>query len=235
MKISKRVLSRAAAAAAVLLLLGSCATTNRLDRYRVENEPLMASMRVPPPPTMDIDYSVWVDSKNPIGTALRVGTTILKASEAEKARAVMLEALSAVDVPAILLAETSQSVSTALRARLVDRAQKAEYRLDLAIHEYGIRAPSWASAVSLHLSLTPSLYHDRDGKIVWRRKNVTVDVPASPQMFGAGQIAGDIITAAVLSTLTVEQLEEGFRLLALESARAVLGLLERDFYRARYR
>jgi len=221
--------------AAASLLLVSCSTVNKLDRYRVEDEELMATMRVPPPPTMDIDTSVWVDSNNPIGTALKIGTTIFKASEAEQARGIMLQALSSVDVPAIVLEETSQACAAALRARLVERGQKAEYLLDLDIHQYGIQAPSWGGEVSLHLSLTPSLYHERDGKIVWRRKYVTVDVPASPQMFGGGGIAGDIVTAAVLSTLTVEQLETGFRRLALESARAVIDLLERDFYRARYR
>ena len=233
MKILGRFLRPAAVLAAAVILLGSCATTNRLDRYDLDNAALLASMRQPPAPTMDIDYSVWVDSSNPIGTALRVGTTILKASEAEKARATMLQALSSVDVPAIVLRQTSQGIASALRARLVE--QKAEYRLDLDVHQYGIQAPSWTSAVSLHLSLTAGLYDERDREVVWRRKNVTVDIPASPQMFGAGGAVGDVVTAAVLSSLTVQQLEEGFRRLAVESAQAVIDRLERDLYRARYR
>jgi ABC-type uncharacterized transport system auxiliary subunit len=233
MNILRRILRPAAALAASALLLGSCATTNRLDRYDLDNAALLASLRQPPAPTMDIDYSVWVDSSNPIGTALRVGTTILKASEAEKARATMLQALSSVDVPAIVLDETSQAFASALRARLVE--QKGEYLLDLDIHQYGIQAPSWTSSVSLHLSLTAALYDERDRQIVWRRKNITVDVPASPQMFGAGGVVGDVVTAAVLSSLTVQQLEQGFRRLAFESAQAVIDRLERDLYRARYR
>jgi len=238
MKISRRVILRTAATAAAVaavLLLGSCATINRLDRYSIEGESLKANMRVPPGPTIDIDYSVWVDSNNPIGTALRVGSTVFKASEAQKAQAVMEDALSSVNVPAIVLNETSQGFASALEARLVDRGQGASYLLDLDIQQYGIQAPSWTSAVSLHLRLTPSLYSNRDGKIVWRRKNITIDVPASPQMFGTGQVLSEIVTAAVLSSLTVEQLEEGFRLLALESAQAVIQRLEHDFYRVRYR
>ncbi|MBN1836519.1 MAG: hypothetical protein JW820_11760, partial [Spirochaetales bacterium] len=160
---------------------------------------------------------------------------VLKASEAAKAEVVMHEALSSVDVPAIILAETSEASASVLRARLVDRGQRAEYLLDLDIEQYGLRAPSWGSAVSLHLRLTPSLYHDRDGKIAWRRKDITIDVPASPDMFGLGGVGGDIMTAAMLATLTVEQLEEGFRVLARESGRTVIRLLEEDLYRARYR
>ena len=54
-------------------------------------------------------------------------------------------------------------------------------------------------------------------------------------MFGLGSAAGDIVSAVVLSSLTVDQLEAGFRRLALESARRVTRILEDDFYRARYR
>jgi hypothetical protein len=85
--------------------------------------------------------------------------------------------------------------------------------------------------VSLHLRMVVTLYSTRGRDIVWRRA-VTVDDPANPQMFGAGQVVGDIITAGVLSSLTVDQLEEGFRQLARESARSVGRRLERDFYRA---
>ncbi len=38
MNVVTRVLSRAGAVTALVLLLGSCATTNRLDRHNLENE-----------------------------------------------------------------------------------------------------------------------------------------------------------------------------------------------------
>lgn len=225
----------AAVAAALLALLASCSTINRLDRYELEGSTLRADMRMPPAPSMDIDYSVTFDSRNPIGTAISVGTNVFKASEAKKAEAVMRQALTSVDVPGIVLDNTSQSFASSLAARLVERGQKAEYLLDLDLYEYGIQAPSWASAVSLHLGMTAIIYHNPSGDIVWRRKHFTVDVPASPQMFGAGLVVSDIVTAAVLSTLTVEQLEEGFRALALETSRFVTRTLEDDYYKARYR
>jgi hypothetical protein len=161
MNISRKILARAAAVAVAattaVVLLGSWSTINRLDRYRTEDETLTVNMRIPPNATVDIDSSVWIESRNPIGTAIRVGTTMLKASEAAEGEETMHAALS------------------------------------------------------------------------------SVDVPASPQMFGMGEIGADILTAAMLATLTVEQLEEGFRLLARESGRTVVRLLEGDLYRARYR
>jgi hypothetical protein len=231
----RQVYLGAGAAAAAVLLLASCTTINRLDRYRIEDATLATDMRVPPAATLDINYSVHIDSKNPIVTALSVGTTIIKASEASRAEAAMREALTGVDVPGIILGETSRACASALDARLVSgRGQKADYILDLDIREYGIKASSPGSAVSLHLRMVATLSHNRSGDIVWRR-NISVDDPAMPQMFGVGHIVGDIVTAGVLSSLTVEQLEEGFRQLALESARSVARRLERDLYKARYR
>ena len=232
---SRAILLRVGAAVAVILLLGSCATINRLDRYVIEDASLRTEMRIPPAPTLNIGYSTPVDSGNPIGTVLRVGTTVFKASEAAKAEPIMREALRSVDVPAIVLEETWQACASVLDARPVESGQKADYLLDLDIYEYGIEAPSWSSSVSLHLSMMAIIYHSGSGEIVWRRKHITVDIPASAQMFGLGAAMGDIVSAAVLSSLTVDQLEEGFRRLALESARWVARILEDDFYRARYR
>jgi len=221
------------AAVAAVLLLASCTTINNLDRYRVEGSPLAADMQLPPRPSLGIDYSIHFDSHNPLGTALSIGTNIIKASEAEKAEANMREALETVDVPAIVLKETAQSCARALNARLVAREDRADYLLDLDIREFGIKAPSWGSAVRLHLRMIVTLSSARDRDIVWRRA-VTVDDPANPQMFGVGQVMGDIVTAGVLSSLTVEQLEEGFRQLARESARSAGRRLERDFSRANW-
>ncbi len=234
MKASRRMIAGVAAAAAAVLLLSSCQTINRLDRYRIEGSTLAADMREPPRAELGIDYSVHIDAKNPIGTALSVGTSLLKASEAEKAEANMREALDSVDVPAIVLRETAKSAARALNADLVERSDRPDLLLDLDIREYGIEAPSWGSAVSLHMRIVATLYHTKSRDTIWRRA-ITVDDPASPQMFGVNNVVGDIVTAGVLSSLTVEELEEGFRTLALESARSLGRRLEKDFYRAVYR
>jgi hypothetical protein len=234
MRASRKILWGVLAAATVSILLASCTTINRLDRYEIEGATLATDMRQPPQPRLGIDYQVHIDSKNPIVTALSVGTNILKASEAEKAEASMLRALDSVDVPAIVLSETGRAAARALNADLVERSQRPELLLDLEIREYGIQAPSWGSAVTLHMSIIATLYHTKSRDTIWRRA-VTVDDPASPQMFGMHQVVGDVITAGVLSSLTVEQLEEGFRTLAGESARSVSRRLERDFYRVVYR
>jgi len=231
----RAILCRIGTVVVFIVMLASCSTINRLNRYSVENSLLRADMQVPPPPTLDVDYTMMVDKENILGTVISVGTTVLKASEAAKARARMEEALSSVDVPGIILEETSRGFASTLSARLVEKGQQADYLLDLNIYKYGIEAPSGASAVSLHLGMNASLYHKVSGKIVWRRKHMTVDIPATPQMFGLEEVLGDIVTVGVLASLTVEELEEGFHRLALESAAWVTRTLQKDYYRARYR
>lgn len=233
----RTILPRAATLVAALATLGAlaaCSTINQLDRYELRDAPLAVQMRVPPPATLDVGYSTHVYSGNIIGSAISVGTTVIKAAEAAKARERMQEALRSVDVPAIVLQETSSGAASALSARLVPAGRPADYLLDLDIYEYGIDAPSWASAVSLHLGMAASLYAQGSGDIAWRRKHLSVDIPARAQMFGVGAAAGDIVTAAMLASLSVRELEEGFRRLALESAAHVTRTLEDDLYRARY-
>ena len=57
--------------------------------------------------------------------------------------------------------------------------------------------------------------------------------PASPAVFGLGQIIGNMVTATALSNMTPDELAAGFRELARETARVVARLLERDLARAR--
>jgi hypothetical protein len=213
--------------------LVSCRTVNKLDEYRVEDATMAVDMRVPPAPTFKIGYWVTLDSDHPVRTVLSIGTTIAKASEASEAEARMRQALASVDVPGILLAEASSACTTALDARREPQKQGADYLLDLDIHDYGIEADSPWQGVSLNLKLTASLFHNESGDLVWRR-SIAMHQNASPAMFGFGSIVGNIVTAAALSELSTEQLEEGFQRLAVESARSLARTMEDDLYEARY-
>ena len=223
----------ACGAAALAMLTSSCATINKLDKYDIANATLAASMRVPPQPTFNIHYSVKIDAKDPIGTAFSVGTNLAKAEQAEKAEGRMREALASVDVPEIVLRETSAACIQALGAKKAAAKMLADYLLDLEIREYGVNAASAGSSVSLRMHMTASLHHNRSGELVWRR-DINVDNQASPDMFGGGQIVGNLVTAMALSELSVDQLAKGFEQLAVESARSVARRLENDLYSARY-
>ena len=85
--------------------------------------------------------------------------------------------------------------------------------LDLEIEDYGINAPSWNTAVSLDLSVTVRLYERRSGDLVWRR-HVSVAQQARPDVFGLPSAAETIFTAAMLASLSTEEMARGFANLA---------------------
>jgi hypothetical protein len=218
--------------AAAAVLLASCATVNRLEYIRLDDPQLASVLAPPPPPSLDTWYDLSIDTGNPIGTVLRVGSSIIMAAEAEKAAERMRDALDKVDVPAVVLEESSARCARALGAAQVDDRRDADFVLDLEIEDYGINAPSWNTAVSLDLSVTVRLYERRSGDLVWRR-HVSVAQQARPDVFGLPSAAETIFTAAMLASLSTEDMAHGFANLAHDTARAVGDALERDLWKAR--
>jgi hypothetical protein len=229
----------AASVAAASILLASCMTVNHLDRYDFEGSRLAMDMRTPPEPRLRIDYDVTLDSHNPVYSALSVVTNLAKASQAAQVRETMRAALMEVDVPEIVRAQTFSACSASLGAQQAESRHGADYVLALRIDEWGIEARSPVAAVTLHMKLVASLYPSSVGRgaseedLAWRRE-VTVDQPADPEMFGIGPILGNMVTATVLSEMTEENLTRGFRELGSLTARRVAMILEKDLDRARF-
>ena len=71
-------------------------------------------------------------------------------------------------------------------------------------------------------------------ELAWRRE-ITVDQPADPDMFGIGPIIGNMVTATVLYNMTQDDLVRGFKQLASMTARRVARDLEDDLDYARFR
>lgn len=218
----------------VVLVLASCTTVNRLDRHRIQGATISANLRVPPEPKFDVHYVVRFDSRNPVGTALSIGSNIAMAAEASRAESRMRDALYSINIPDIVLGESYSACASALDARKVYRKYDADYLLDLEIREYGIRADSPRGAVSMVMRLSARLYHNRSGELVWRR-DVSVDNRAAPHMFGIGNVFGNVVTASVLADLSTREIADGFERLAVESSKSLARKLERDLYSVRYR
>ena len=223
----------AAAGFALALALAGCATVNRLDPAELWGSRLSARMATPPRPRMQVSYDVTIDSRRPVRSALSVLTNLAKASQAEKADRAMREALDRVDVPDIVFNESFTSCAAMIGATAVDAADRADYSLDLDITDWGIRAEGPGSPVTLHMAIQASLLRAMDGAVLWER-HLTVDEPASPGMFGLGDIVGTMVTATALSDMSPETLADGFRAMARNTARGVTRLLQKDLERARW-
>ena len=216
---------------AALAMLASCATVNRLDQIRIDNPRLATVLQPPPPPSLDTWYDLSINTDDPIGTVLRVGSSIVKAAEAEKAAERMREALTEVDVPEVVFEESSLRCARALDAERVDDARDADLVLEIEIEDYGINAPSWGSAVGLEIETIVRLYERRSHDLVWRR-HVTVTQKASPEVFGLPGAAETIFTAAMLASLSTEEMVRGFSNLAQFAARVIGDTLEHDLWKA---
>jgi ABC-type uncharacterized transport system auxiliary subunit len=221
-----------AAVAAAFLLLGGCMSVNHLDLYDFEGARLAVDMETPPEPQLRIDYNIQMNG-SPVMDALSVMSNLAKANQAARARELMRAALMGVDVPGIVRSESFRACASSLGTETVDSVRMADYVLALRIKEWGIEARSPVSAVSLHMKLLVSLYPRKGDELAWRRM-ITVDEPADPEMFGVGNIIGNMVTATVLSNMTEEDLARGFKELGSLTARRVAYELEGDLDRARF-
>lgn len=220
-------------AAALALTIASCATMNRLDAYELYGASLSAEMRTPPAPRFDVRYDVTLDRRRPVYSVLSVMTNLSKASQAEKADRAMREALDTIDVPAIVLEESLSRCADALGASQAGTRAGSDFILRLDILNWGIAADWPGSSVRLHMTLTASLVRTLGREVVWQR-SLSVDQPATPAMFGLDSIIGTMVTATALSEMTADDLADGFREMALESAREMARRLERDLDASRY-
>jgi hypothetical protein len=220
--------------AAAVILLSSCVSVNNLDKYDFGGSRLAVDMHTPPEPRLNVDYDIMMNSHSAVITALSVVTNLAKANEAHKAREVMREALMDVDVPEIIRAQSFNACASALGSDQVGSRRQADYMLVLQIDEWGIDARSPVSAVSLHIRMLASLYPVNRGELAWRRE-ITVDQPADPDMFGIGPIIGNMVTATVLYNMTQDDMVRGFKQLASLTARRIARDLEDDLDYARFK
>jgi len=220
--------------ALAVIFLGSCATVNHLDGFDVYGTRLAVVMHTPPDPRMNVDYNVFIDSHNPVFSALSVITNMAKASQAYQAELVMRDALDGAGVPDLIRDRAFSSCAKSLDADAVQSRAEADYILELDIKEWGIDAHAAWDPVTLRIQLTARLYRSFTDELVWRR-NVTVTQAARGEMFGLGAIVGDMVTTQVLSELTRDELESGFRALAVQASRTVARSLEKDLDEARHK
>jgi hypothetical protein len=214
-------------AAVAILGLAGCATTNRLAFYDFRGATLSTRMRTPPAPRVNVDYSVTLNARNPILSGLSLLTNLAKAGQAGNAEAAMRDALAVVDIPEIVRQETGRAAASVLQAVPIDSLFSSDFLLDLDIHDWGIDASNPGATASLHMRLTARLSHTASSETLWAR-TISVDQSATSQMFGLGQIVGDMVTATALSQMTAGDLAAGFTELARESARKMVRILQRD-------
>jgi hypothetical protein len=210
-----------------------CGSSNRLMEYNFNDRTVSAMMSLPPPPEIFTDSFWGVGNEgNIIETAIRIGTTIAKEVEVQKARDKMDSALESVDVPERIRKRTLERCARYLRYRSFDDSEDAEFLFDMHIQKYGIDAKSWAASVHFKIDVRVYLIDNEKNIEIWR-KRVRESLPVTRSTFGLPDAAGDVITAVALSQLSEEDMAAGFEHLADYTADRVARKLQEDFAKAR--
>ena len=219
--------------ALLVVLLASCASTRHLDTVELERSTLKIDVRGETAARVDADYHVKVDADDPLGTMISVGTSFAKATQVQQVRGRLERATEDLDLAQIVEEGLSEFFTSEFGAQMVQQATAADYLLIVEVQDYGIEAGSWSSAVEMRVEVLCKLFRTDDGRRVWRNR-VSVSQEASPAFFGLSGVAGNVVSAGVLSELTEEEIARGMERLSRRIALEIAYEFEDDFYRARF-
>ena len=228
-----RPLRAGALALAVVIAFGACASRTLAERP-IEGEPLRLTIRIAPDARVQASYSVKLDAEDPVGSLLSIGTAAAKASQVERAQRAMDSAMRNLDVRAILDEELGGFFADQLEMPIVSATRDASYLMIVEVREYGIDAGGPGSSVRFVLRGRAELHETDRNDRIWRN-SFSSEAPISPEVFGLPGAAGNVLSAAMLSELTEEQIEAGLERVARGAAWDVGWSFQDDLYRARRR
>ena len=221
------------AAGALVALLASCASTE-LAYHDFADEPLQLVVFVAPGAEIEADYFVSFDPDDPVGTIISIGSSVAKAGQVEAVRDKMDVAMRDLDVGLILEEEVGSYFERIMEMRLTDSRSRASYVLNVEVEHYGIEASGPGSGVEFMLDGRAELFDHPSGDGIWRDR-FRMSEPFSPVVFGLPGSAGNVLSAAMLSELTEEQIAAGIEKVTRDAAWEIAREFEDDLYRARRR
>jgi hypothetical protein len=215
-----------------LMLLTACAS-HKLVEYDLREADIAARTFMPPRANVFTDlHNLYINPHDLIGSALNVGTTIAKESQASKARARLDSAMMRVDVPAIIEEEMLFRSAELLNFRPVNEVKLADFVFNVRMEKYGIDAKSWDLGTFFVIESKIELIDNQTQRRIWRR-SVDAREPLSPRMFGISSSIENIMDAVTLSELTVEEMATGMEFLANFTAELLAEKLYNDYVKSR--
>lgn len=207
--------------AVVLALLAlatpACRGTGRLAEFDFRDQALAVAYDRPPRPEV-LTGPYFLGSRETLVAALvRLGGAVAREVEAAQVRPRLDSAVARVDVAGRMSARTLDRAARLLRARPVERESAADFILEVRVKTYGIDAESWDAAAHFFIDADAHLLSARDGTRIWGLR-VKEREPISPAVFGPGTVVRDVVTAASLAGLSVDEIAAALERLADFSA-----------------
>ncbi len=220
--------------ALALPLLAGCGPGNRLRDYDFDDRSVAVIAAIPPGPR--VIGGPWgeafVDPRDPIGTAVRIGTATAKWDQARKAQVRLDSAAARIDVAEIVAVRALRGSAPTLGLRPVDRPEDADFVLDIRVYEYGLAADSYEGATYFAMEAEIVLFDEATRETIWKKKLREREVLTNT-LFGLPAAAGNVVTARALARLSVEEMEAGLARLAEFAADRVTRSLREDFFESR--
>ncbi len=214
-----------------LILLTAC-STNRLAHYEFSDTDFAAQTFMPPGAGVFTDLDVFLDPGDLVRSAIRVGTSVIREVEAEKARARLDSAMAMVDVPAIIEETVLFRAADMLNFQPVNEVRSADFVFTIDMKRYGIDATSWDAGTYFVIDARIELIDNREHRRIWRG-HVDEREPLSPRNFGLDRPVENVLDAVELSGLSVKEMATGLSYLAEFSGGLIADKLYRDFIRSR--
>lgn len=223
--------TRRAMALALVTAAAACGGTQHLSEYDFTGHALAVKSYAPFAPELWTG-GVDVDADNPVSAVLDAGSRVAKEVEGRRARARLDSAARAVDVSKVMSDRMLERASRYLGAEPVADRDSADYLLELDVRRLAIDARSEGHA-RLFMKGTVSLLDRTTGREIWTT-DVTARDPLAPYIRHQGiDIPGDVVTAGVLYSLSVEDFQRMLEGMARLSSQAVMDHLRSDLREVR--
>jgi len=218
-RIGRRAPCRGVVAALVLVASTGCGSGNRLGEYDFRSLDLALATTFPPSPEVLSGPYLPGHPRDPIHAIVRAGSRIAREVEAHRVRDRLDSAAAMVDVVGEVTDRVGRRASRYLGARLVPDEDRADVILEVDIRDYGIDAQDWEAAAHFFVDAEVWLIDAGDRRPIWKTRVRSKD-PISPAIFGRPAVR-DVVTAAALSSLSVEDIARSLDQLAFYAAEKV--------------
>jgi hypothetical protein len=214
-----RMLRRAVVAGVVLYASPACAGRHHLADYDYRGAALAVVSTYPPYPEVLTGPYFPDHSRNPIHVIVKAGSRIAKEVEARRVRARLDTASRDVNVADRARDGIARRAARSLGARLVDEEEGADFLLEVRVRDYGIDAEDWEAAAHFFVEAQVELLDAASGRLIWKTRVRSRD-PITPAIFGGRwhSVTRNVVTAAALADLSVEDLKRALEQLADYSA-----------------
>lgn len=205
------------AAVAVAVSLVGCGGGNRLGDYTYTGRSLAVVYDFPPHPEVLTGSYFPGHPRDPVHAILRAGSRIATEIEARRVRGRLDSAATLVDVSQRVAERTSERATRYLRTELIEQEEGADFVFEVHIRDYGIDAEEWEAAAHFFVDAEVALLAGEDGRLIWKT-SVRERDPIAPAIFGRRSTVRNVVTAAALANLSVEDIARALEQLADYSA-----------------